>query len=473
MWLFDGTDTRYVNRAMAELTGYTAEELLQPGFFAELIHADDRDLVLDRGRARLRGEDVPERYDIRIVSKDGEVKTLALHARALQLAGRPVSVVSAMDVTPLRQAEKTIQDGTARVVDILRTLPVHLIATTPEGKPTFVNEHWLTLTGQTTEEALAHGTAPLIHPEDRRAATAAWRAALKSREGYNIEYRVRDKDGMFRWQSFRIRPNIGDGNALLGWLGAGVDIHDSKALQVALEELNEHQADLIRAKDEVLGLISHELRSPLTTLSGNAHVLHSRGATLDSATRQAIAEDMVRDAQRMTSVMENMLVLSRMGLDSELELEPARLPRLAEQCVNDFCSRAPERPVTLEYEPGLPLAEANAGYYQQILGNLLSNAHKYSPPGGGIHVCLREQGGMLQTTVTDAGPGIPAGEIDRVFDPFYRAAGSSSASGIGLGLTVCQRLAELHGGRISVRNLPGGGCEFSFTTRAAATEATI
>ena len=464
IWTYDGTDTRFVNRALAEITGYSCEELLQAGFFEHLIHPEDRDMIVERGRARVRGEEPPERYEIRIIHKTGEVRHLALHARRLDLATGPVSVVSAMDVTQWRDAERTIRDGTSAVIELLDSVPAHVITTNIDGKPTFVNRHWLEHTGQPHAEAMERGTAPLIHPDDVERATTAWLAAMRSGVGYDIEYRVTCNTGEYRWQQFRIRPLRNAAGTLNGWTSASVDVHESTELRRELERTNDQLEEAMRAKDEVLGMISHELRTPLTTLLGNARLLKRRGEQLSAIERHDVAADLEMDAVRLNAVIQNMLVLSHAGASGEVEMEPLRLERLAALAIEEFAVRNPHRTVKFECVPPLPLVLANPTYYQQILGNLLGNAAKYSPAEGAITVQLAADGPVMATRVLDEGAGIPDAELRHVFDPFYRSNRHTSVYGIGLGLTVCQRLAEIQGGTISVRNRPEGGCEFTFTT---------
>ncbi|MEO8538731.1 MAG: PAS domain S-box protein [bacterium] len=464
IWIYDGTDTRYVNQALAEITGFTAEELLAPGFFSDLIHPEDREMIIRRGRARIAGEDEPQTYEIRILARSGDVRILALDAKRALLPSGPVSVVSAVDVTSLRSAEATIRAGSSLVVELLHSLPAHVITTDPGGKPTFVNKHWLKLTGQTEEEALAEGTAPLIHPDDREVATERWLTALRTGEGYEIDYRVRDAKGEFRWQNFRIRPLTGADGELVGWTSASVDIHEAKMLSSQLASLNEELVTAVHAKDEVLGLISHELRTPLTTVLGNARLLRRHGPTLSDADRNAVAADIESDAERLHGVIGNMLVLSRSNMQEALEAEPLRLELLAQEVIRDFSSRHPGRTVDFRAPNGLPLAQGNSTHFRQILENLLSNAHKYSPPHSPIGVRMSRAAGAIETEVTDEGPGLSDEDQAKVFEAFFRSSSHSTVYGIGLGLTVCRRLVELHGGCISARNRQPHGCAFTFTT---------
>ncbi len=467
IWVYDGQNVLYLNREMERLTGYTRKEMLRPQFFENLIHHDDRDMIVERGRARVRGEAVPEDYDVRFLARDGSVKSMAIHGRRTQVDGRWVSVVSAVDVTELEDARRTVREGTTQLRALLNAVPATIIVTDDRGKPTFVNRYWLEFTGQPLEQAMQRGTAPLIHPDDVKGASRRWSEAQRKRAAYEIEYRIRDRHGEFRWQVFRIRPAISEEGQLIAWTAVSIDVHETRELREQLQVSVEQLADAINAKDEVLGLISHELRTPLTTLLGNASYL---GRHADDISGEALAEfaaELQRDARRLYAIIENMLVLSRLGAGETIETEPVRLSRLAEEAITEFRERSPARHLEVAVPGNAPLVMANPVYFKQVLGNLLSNADKYSPAEGPIAVSITAADGFLVTQVTDCGSGIPAEDVEHVFSPFFRSSQHSTFTGIGLGLTVCQRLVELQGGQITVRNLPEGGCAFSFTTPLA------
>lgn len=467
IWVYDGQDVLYVNREMEAVTGYGRDELLQPQFFSGLIHPDDREMIVARGQARVRGEQVPEDYEVRFVAQNGDVKTMAIHGRRTQLGKRWVSVVSAIDVTELSQARRSVREGAAQLRALLNAIPASIILTDDRGKPTFVNRHWLEFTDQPYDEAMGRGTAPLIHTDDVDEATRRWREARRERMAYEIEYRIRDRHGEYRWQLFRIRPAISEEGKLLGWTSVSIDVHETRELREQLQATVDQLASAIHAKDEVLGLISHELRTPLTTILGNASYLGRHAHEIASGEVVEFATELQRDARRLYAVIENMLVLSRLGSGETIETEPIRVNRLVEEVISEYRERSPARRFELKMPDDLPLGMANPTYFRQVLGNLISNADKYSPPGGPITVTVAPQEKLLETSVIDCGPGIPAEDVEQVFSPFFRSSHHSTFHGLGLGLTVCQRLVELQGGAITVRNIPEGGCSFRFTTPIA------
>lgn len=461
IWVYDGETITYVNHHAVELTQYPREDLVGSRFFESLIEPDDRELIIERGRARIRGEPVPESYEIRIRRRDGVLRHLSLHARRTTIAGKAVSVVSATDVTDLREAQRTIQDGAAQVIRFLNGVPASIIATDAAGKPTFVNQHWLELTGMPRDDAMKYGTSRLIHPGDVEQARTRWDHAKATGEGYDIEYRVRDAHGEFRWQFFRIRPLKNAEGELTGWTSAAIDVHDAKELREQLQETIEELGVAVRSKDELIGLISHELRTPLTTLLLNAAYLN-KNPGLDEASRQEFTSELVNDAQRLNTVIENMLVLSRVSA-GDIETEPTRLNGLVQETANEFRRRAPGRVLDVSCPGESAMVEVNPVYFKQVLGNLLSNAHKYSPGDRPIRLAIAGGESHAIIRVVDEGPGIPGEEVEQVFTPFFRSKTQSNVGGIGLGLTVCRRLVELQGGQIDVENVPGGGCAFWFT----------
>lgn len=470
IWVFDGEDTRYVNFALCEITGYSREELLQPQFFRSLVHPDYVDLLLERGRARVRGEDVPAQYEIAIVHRSGGTRWLSLNASRVLLSDGPISLVSAVDITRLKETEHTISVGVERLRALLNALPAHIITTTPQGKPTFVNEYWLEYTGLSLAEAMARGTASVIHPEDATRAGRAWNRAKRTGTGYDIEYRVRHHSGDYRWQLFRIRPFLENGQ-LLGWYCAAVDIHETKELHLNLQRANAELEIANRAKDEVLGLVSHELRTPITTLLGNSEMLARRWEDLEREDIRQVVTDIAVDARRLSSIIENMLVLSRSGLSDAADLEPVLVQRVVAPLIEDMRRRFPTRTLTFDCAPALPPILGNPTFVRLVVENLITNAAKYSPAGTPIDIAAGFDDGAIAITVADRGPGIDAEDLERVFEPFYRAnATSRSAFGIGLGLTVCKRLTEIMGGTIAVRNREGGGAEFRVSLPAAAPE---
>jgi len=210
---------------------------------------------------------------------------------------------------------------------------------------------------------------------------------------------------------------------------------DNAALVTKLE-------DALEWKDEFLALISHELRTPITTIYGGARLLRTRSKTFDDETRGQVLADIEDESDRLFRMVENLLALSRAEL-GKAQTEPVSLTAVIETLVRTFGSRYPGRPVWADIAPGLPVVDANSVYVEQILRNLISNAVKYSPDGTPIAVRAAVNDGHVAVSVEDEGSGVSEEQAEQLFERFYRSdEAKAKGRGLGLGLTVCKRLVE-------------------------------
>jgi signal transduction histidine kinase len=217
------------------------------------------------------------------------------------------------------------------------------------------------------------------------------------------------------------------------------------------------------AKDEFLALISHELRTPITTIFGGARLLHSRRRALPEESTDEMIASIEDEAERLYRLVEDLLAIARADLATEVKREELPLAASVEQVVKQFSARHPARPIDVQTAADPPVVLAEATYVQQVLNNFISNADKYAEPGLPIDIQIEAEGGEGIVRVLDRGPGVPEDEMDRIFDSFYRSQRTSrQASGKGLGLTVCKRLVEAMSGRIWARPREGGGLEVGF-----------
>jgi signal transduction histidine kinase len=219
-------------------------------------------------------------------------------------------------------------------------------------------------------------------------------------------------------------------------------------------------------RETFIGVLSHELRTPVTTIFGAARVLARPDSHLDAATRQDILEDIAEEAERLKRLVENVVALSRFGETSaDLWREPVLLQRVVPNVIDSEEHRWPGVQFSHEIASGLPTVMADPTYLEQIMRNLLANAAKYGGPTAHVQVSIdvSEAGDEAHVHVLDDGPGIEPSEADRLFDLFYRSPRTASeTSGAGIGLFVCSRLVRAMGGRVWARPRAEGGAEFGF-----------
>ena len=242
-------------------------------------------------------------------------------------------------------------------------------------------------------------------------------------------------------------------------------------LIAALQERNRELAEATAAKDEFLGMVSHELKTPITTIMGNAEVLRKRAALIDEESRSAALADIGHDAERLNRIIANLLMLARVDRGAAAEWEPILMKHLLDRMVEEHRQQHPYRTIRLEREGAPAPVIGVIGYVEQVLQNLLSNAEKYSPADQPIDVVVRTADEHVEVRVLDRGSGIPPDEVDQLFTAFYRSPRTSgSAKGVGIGLAVCKRLIEAQRGTIWVQARQGGGTEFGFSLPAASQE---
>lgn len=213
---------------------------------------------------------------------------------------------------------------------------------------------------------------------------------------------------------------------------------------------------------------SHELRTPLATIRGHAELVRQGVAhTPEEVTR--VAGRIESEAIRMTSLVEDLLLLARLDTTRVLERRPIDLLTLAVEAVNDTRVREPERPITISNPTGPPWREApptvlgDDARLQQVLTNLLSNAVKHTPPGTPVEVEVGVRGEHVRLSIIDHGPGLRVGNEERVFERFFRedaGRGRGLGGGAGLGLSIAWTLVEKHDGTLRYAPTPGGGSTF-------------
>jgi two-component system sensor histidine kinase KdpD len=235
--------------------------------------------------------------------------------------------------------------------------------------------------------------------------------------------------------------------------------------EAAEQSLMLHESERLYAA--LLSSISHELRTPIATITGSAGLLatHADG---DSRMRAELIRSIQGAASRLNRLVANLLDMSRLDAGRvKLKLDwcdVGEVIGVAAQRVEDCLL---QRPLNIDVPPDLPLVQMDFALMEQVLVNLLDNACNYSPADALISIEVRLLQGKLVIAITDGGKGIPPDDLERVFDKFYRVPGTATG-GTGLGLSICRGLVEAHGGTLVADNAPGAGARFTITLTTGA-----
>ena len=213
-----------------------------------------------------------------------------------------------------------------------------------------------------------------------------------------------------------------------------------------------------RARSALLSSVSHDLRTPLSAITGAASSLRDDAGTLSEHTRRVLADTISEEAQRLNRLIGNLLEMTRLESGAvRMHKEWHSLEEVVGAALARLDASLGDRPVRLALAPDLPLVPLDDVLFEQVISNLVENANKFAPAGREIDIVAAVEGRELRLEVADRGPGLKPGEERRVFDKFYRGTDHAGPPGFGLGLTVCRGIVEAHGGTIEAASRPGGG----------------
>jgi PAS domain S-box-containing protein len=222
-----------------------------------------------------------------------------------------------------------------------------------------------------------------------------------------------------------------------------------------------HEASLLR--DRFLGILSHELRTPITAIYGGTQLLMGRAERMPADDRRELLASIAAESERLQRIIENLLILARVERGADFfEPRPVSVKPVLSEVVARERPLWPAMTINLAVAPGVPLVAADEEYLALILRNLLSNAAKYAGPDATVDIRVMSSGDEVKFLVCDDGPGIDPDEADKLFTLYFRSPSAQAAQGAGIGLFVCKGLVNAMNGRIWARPRDEGGAEFGF-----------
>jgi PAS domain S-box-containing protein len=412
--------------------------------FMSLVHPEDRDAVRSTIERAVR-EGTDYKVDFRVPRPDGSVRWIAGIGHAVLEDGRPVRLIGlGMNVTDRKQRELDRR----RLAAIVSSSDDAIISKDLEGRITSWNRAAERMFGYTEDEAVGQ-TIALILPDDR---PDDFRQILvQIREGKRVEQyetRRRRKDGAILDVSLSVSPIRDDSGRIVGASKIARDITEAKRAE----------AELARTRDLFLGMLGHDLRNPLNTIVSSLYSLEKQA---NDASRPVFGR-VSRAAERMTRLISQLLDFTRARLGAEIPVSPVPgdLVALCAASVEELEARHPDR-IRFSSEgpvPGLWDPDRLA----QIVSNLVVNALQHGSTEEPVSVRVASSNGRASIEVVNCGRSIPEEDRFRIFEPFSRAAGDSSAGGVGLGLYIVREIVRSHGGTIEVES---GGGQTRFTVQ--------
>ena len=428
----------YMSKSSEKQTQYTRAEV-EGKNIKDFLTAESYEIAIRGIEKYLKGMRIESTCEVQVTAKDGSIVPFELNASPLMTGGELTGIqIVARDVTERRRQE-------ALVRKVFENAQVGMFIV-QDGKFKYVNPEFEKLSGYTWQELIGRPSLDLIYPEDREKVRANAIRMLKGESTRTYEYRSMTKDGRTIWVMERV---------------ASIEYQGKRAALGSYMDITEHKQES-EAKLHFTNAISHELKTPLTPIISSGKLLVEQLASKGSD-EYRLAKNILDGARTLSSRLDELLKLIKgeMGLirvnPEPLDAE-GLLRRVAEACVAMFNDKKQE--FHLELAIPLPYVVADEERTEQVLLNLLSNAHKFTPEGGRVVLKARVEANTLVIEVEDTGPGISIERQKMLFQPYSH---SSDSLGLGLGLAICRQLVELQGGKIWCRSQPGLGSIFGFS----------
>lgn len=371
------------------------------------------------------------------------------------------SLIFGAVVCERNQITKQLSESEEKFRTLGETIPQIIFSTDGRGNVELINKRWYEYTGKAREDLKSLDWSDVLHPEDLPTSQASWQNATMQRKPFTMQHRLRRKDGAFCWHMTQALPLTDSTGKVIKWFGASTNIDEQKRTEEKLEQA-------IRARDDVLGIISHDLRSPISVATLNLALISKLPIAGALRTRVFLQVNRIQRAlDRMSSLIDDLLDITRMDAGA-LTLE--RRKELANTLISDavdlYLPLAEENYIDLELdEDFLGKDEAIFCDYKrilQVLSNLIGNAIKFTQERGRVIVGVKCQAQDFLFSVQDNGRGISRDDLPHIFARFWQGK-SSVRKGAGLGLSIAKRIVEAHGGNIWVDSQEGQGTTFYFT----------
>ncbi|MEI9935788.1 MAG: ATP-binding protein [Pseudomonadota bacterium] len=367
----------------------------------------------------------------------------------------------------------TLPDGVRQMRELADAMPQIVWGARADGLFDYYNRRWYEFTGRREGGEGDTSWADVMHPDDQPESRARWQAAIESGEAYEIEHRIKRRTGDYHWHLTRALPVRDGALVITRWLGTCTDIDERKRTEDQLRASTLMLTQSNRELEEFATVASHDLQEPLRKIHAFVSCLRDEhAAVLDSQGCDYL--DRIQNASsRMTALVADLLEFSRVSSKGKAFV-PVDLNHVLAGVLCDLETRFAETGGRLE-ALDLPVVASDAVQMRQLLQNLIGNALKFHKQGvapvirvsaelfDGPDANGRSQPNSCRLSVTDNGIGFEEKYLDRVFTIFQRLHGRGEYEGTGIGLAVCRRIVERHGGTITARSLPGHGSTFIVT----------
>ena len=365
--------------------------------------------------------------------------------------------IIASEVTTQARFNIKIKESEAHFKLLTDLMPEKISNTDPQGNVIYYNKKWMDYTGLTFEELKGRGWDKTIHPDDIEETSNRWKLSFETGNDFEIELRILNKNGEYKWHLSRAKAVKAESGEIKMWIGVNTDIQKIK--------------DEVNRKQDFLSMVSHEVKTPLTSIKAYVQLL----LTLITEKQEALLApfplktSLVRIDKlisRMNRLVIDMLDLSRIEASRlELQINLFDLNKLVNQVVEDILYTNPDQAISISHEFDCSVS-GDKDRIEQVIINIVNNAMKYSENGEGIEIRIyKAPNKQVSVSVKDNGIGIAKKDQEKIFERFYRVDGKNEYTfpGFGIGLFIANEIIKRHNGFITIESVKGKGSTFTFT----------
>lgn len=457
------------NDKFAQMYGYSHGKELIGTRLIEFHGTDDNPENIAFAKAWIQSgyrilDAISHEYD-----KDGNDKYITNNCLGIVKDGFLIRMwASQQDITEKRKLEVALEESEARHMEIAANIPgiVYQFSVSKEGAYSFlyvshgINAIW----GLSPEDVVKDASKALdtIVSEDIESVKDSIKKSANTLENWSKEFRIKTKTGEEKWLSTSATPHHIDAGGVL-WNGVILDITDRKRKEDALQKVKQLE-ELDKMKDEFFSSAAHDLKNPLTpVLAKSQLLLKGHFGELNEKQRLGV-ETILKNTNRIIRLTDDITTISRMRAGVlKFEMNENNIIDIIENSVENMELNAKEKKIALikKYPESLPPIKCDKDRINQILGNLIGNAIKFTPEFGKIIVAAEKNENNVIISVEDTGIGISKENQEKLFNAFFRI--SSKYEGTGLGLSICKNIVAAHRGKIWIESEIGKGSKFIFT----------
>ncbi len=455
----------YINKALLNLGKFTFSE--------EVIGRQIFEFTNEEGKSLLVNNIIPSlltgnswKGEIAIITNDGNQLLVDLQCSLItDDENNPLYLLAYLsDITDRKRMEEALVHKEKMYRSVVESVKEIIFQTDAQGLWTFLNPAWEEITGYKVDESIGELFLNFVHPEDRQR-NADYFAPLIERKKEYCRHIVRylTKSGGFRHIEVFARLTLDKNDEIIGTSGTLTDVTDRIKAEEDIKSNLVKERELSELKSRFVSMVSHEFRTPLTSILASTELLLRYHTKWNDAKKLETTERVFRSAEYMNELVNDVLTLNRVE-SGKLSFNPAQMDLVS------FCKNAidevrvlalPSHKISFNYDP-----ENISGVYDEkllkhVVLNLFSNAIKYSPSGGTILISLLKLQDKISLIVSDEGIGIPPEDQQRLFEPFFRGKNIGNISGTGLGLSILKKSIEMHGGEIKFKSEVNKGTEFT------------